>query len=88
MQQKVLWVKVWRSNSDPKLIGHFYLEHLCEQRTITSMLRVDKGTETGVMATIHAYLRQQHGDMDAGETVLFGPFTSNQVECICSNNVK
>ena len=81
--RKVLWVKVWRSNSDPKLIGHFYLEYLYEQHTIASMLRVDKGTETGVMATMHAYLRQQHGDMDASETVLFGPSTSNQVECIC-----
>ena len=39
--------------------------------------------QTGVMATMHAYLRQQHGDMDASETVLFGPSTSNQVECIC-----
>ena len=83
--RKVLWVKVWRSNSDPKLIGRFYLEYLYEQRTIASMLRVDKGMETGVMATMHAYLRQQHGDMDAGETVLFGPSTSNQVEYICSN---
>ena len=83
--RKVLWVKVWRSNSDPKLIGRFYLEYLYEQRTIASMLRVDKGTETGVMATMHAYLRQQHGDMDAGETVIFGPSTSNQVEYICSN---
>ena len=78
-------MKVWRSNSDPKLIGRFYLEYLYEQRNIASMLRVDKGKETGVMATMHAYLRQQHGDMDAGETVLFGPSTSNQVEYICSN---
>ena len=77
--RKVLWVKVWMSNSDPKLIGRFYLEYLYEHGSMASILRVDKGTETGVMATMHAYLRQQHGDMDAGETVLFGPSTSNQV---------
>jgi hypothetical protein len=43
------------------------------------MLRVDKGTETGVMATTHAFLRINHGDMDPHETVVYGPSTSNQV---------
>jgi hypothetical protein len=82
---KVLWVKVWMSNSKPELIGRFYLEYLYEHGTITSILWVDKGTETGVMATMHAYLRQHHGDMDPAETVLFGPSTSNQVHFgVCS----
>ena len=43
------------------------------------MLRVDKGAETGVMATTHAFLRRNHGDMDPHETVVYGPSTSNQV---------
>lgn len=33
------------------------------------------------MATMHAYLRQGHGDMDPAETVIYGPSTSNQVKC-------
>ena len=78
-------MKTWVSNSDPKLIGRFYLEYLYEHGSIASILRVDKGTKTGVMATMHAYLRQQHGDMDAGETVIFGPSTSNQV-LLCMNS--
>lgn len=32
------------------------------------------------MATMHAYLRQGHGDMDPAETVIYGPSTSNQIE--------
>ena len=28
---------------------------------------IDKGTETGDMATIHAFLRKDHGDVDNGE---------------------
>ena len=77
--RKVLWIKVCTSNSHPKLIGRFYLEYLYEHRTIASRLRLDKGTETGIMATMYAYIRQEHGDMQPEETVTYGPSTSNQV---------
>ena len=40
---------------------------------------MDRGTETGVMATMHAFLRQDHGDIDPIETVIYGPSTANQV---------
>ena len=43
---------------------------------MAAMLRVDKGTETGVIATMHSFLRCHHGDMDPHETVVYG---SNQV---------
>ena len=77
--RKLLWLKIWVSNRDPKLIRRWYLEHLYETRIISAMLRVDKGTETGTMATIHAFLRRHHNDMDPHETVICGPSTSNQV---------
>ena len=77
--RKLLWLKVWVSNHDPKLIGRWYLEHLYETKIISAMLRVDKGTETGTMATMHAFLRRHHNDMDPHETVIYGPSTSNQV---------
>ena len=78
--RKLLWVKVWMTNNDPNVIGRFYLEHLFNTRVMASIIRVDKGTENGVMATMHAYLRQQHEDnMDPAETVIYGPSTSKQV---------
>ena len=40
---------------------------------------MDRGTETGVMATMHAFLRKHHGDMDPAETVIYGPSAANQV---------
>ena len=83
--RKVLWIKVWNSNSDPKLSGRFYLDYIYEKKIIASRLRLDKGTETGVMATMHAYLRQGHGDMKPEDTVIFGKSTSNQVTINCSN---
>lgn len=78
--RKLLWLKVWVSNHDPKLIGRWYLEHLYETKIISAMLRVDKGTETGTMATMHAFLRRCHKEMDPLETVIYGPSTSNQIE--------
>lgn len=71
---------MWIRNSDPKLIGRFYLEYLFKTRIVASRIRLDKGTETGVMATMHAFVRQQHGDMDPLEMVIYGPSTSNQVK--------
>ena len=47
---------------------------------MASIIQVDKGTETGVMATMHANLLQQHEDEIVPiETVEYGPSTSNQV---------
>ncbi|KAK3712321.1 hypothetical protein QZH41_017256 [Actinostola sp. cb2023] len=50
---------------------------------ISNHLRLDKGTETGHMATIHAFLRQYESEEDddtAEETVHYGPSTSNKIE--------
>jgi hypothetical protein len=80
--RKLLWLRIWVTNSDPKVIGRWYLEYLHEARLMPSLIRLDKGTETGVMAAMHAFLRRNHGDMDACDTVLYGPSTSNQVNIL------
>jgi hypothetical protein len=44
-------------------------------------LRIDKGTETGKMATVHAYLVNKAGIMDdAVDSVIYGPSTTNKIE--------
>lgn len=44
-------------------------------------IRVDKGTETVVMTTMHCYLQQKLNNVgDATETVLYGPSTQNKIE--------
>ena len=46
-----------------------------------SEIRVDKGTETAILATMHSYLRSQHGDLeDATDSVMYGPSTQNKIE--------
>ncbi|XP_057311375.1 uncharacterized protein LOC130649161 [Hydractinia symbiolongicarpus] len=76
-----LWLRVWDSNSKPELIGKWYLEHLCKTNIIPAYIRIDKGTETGVMATMQSYLRRNCEDLDdPTESVCYGPSTSNQIE--------
>ena len=78
--RKILWLRIWVTNSNPNVIGRWYLEHLMETHVMANMIRLDKGTETVVMATMHAFLRRNHGDCDEpADTILYGPSTSNQV---------
>ena len=74
-----MWLKIWTSNSDPRLIGWWYLEFLYEHKIMPLVLWLDKGTETGIMMTMHAFLHSHHKDMDPVDTVIYGPSTSNQV---------
>ncbi|KAK3747967.1 hypothetical protein QZH41_019446 [Actinostola sp. cb2023] len=46
--RKILWLRVWVSNSDPLIVGRWYLEYLYETKMISSYIRMDKGTETGI----------------------------------------
>ena len=77
--RKLLWLRVWVTNSNPKVVGRWYLEYLYESRVMPSILRLDKGTETGIITTMHAFLRQSHCDMDPCDTVIYASSTSNQV---------
>ena len=44
-------------------------------------IRIDRGTETDIMSTMHCFLRAEHGDLeDATNSVLYGPSTQNKIE--------
>ena len=78
--RKLLWLRIWTTNNEPKLIRRWYLEYLFENKIMSSYLRLDRGTETGVMSTIHAFLHKNHDmDVEPTETVIYGPSTANQV---------
>ena len=80
--RKLTWIKVWDSNSLPYLIARWYFDYLYESKLLPHNVRLDKGTETGVLATMHAYLWIQQYNIDTDEetcdTVIHGPSTSNQ----------
>ena len=50
---KILYLFVCPSNSDPLVIGKLYLQYLFNEETLPRNLRIDRGTETGKMATVH-----------------------------------
>lgn len=77
--RKILWLRIWIGHSNPKLIGRWYFDYLFHTKIIATMIRIDKGTETGTLATLHAFLRRHHEDMDPLNTVIYGPSTDNQV---------
>ena len=81
--RKIMFLKVWYSNSQPLDVGRWYFDYLYETNCLPRYLRVDKGTETGVMTPIHAMLCGMQGDVqtdeEAFDRVLFGPSTSNKV---------
>ena len=39
-------------------------EYLFEKKIVPARLRVDKGSETGDMATMHTFLRRGHDDLE------------------------
>ena len=79
--RKILYLFVSRSNSDPMIVGKKYLEYLTEHRVMPRFLRLDKGTETGKMSTLHAFLVDKAGIMeDAVDSIIYGPSTSNKIE--------
>ena len=81
--RKLLWIKVWVTNRIPELVARWYFEFLYETRVMPNYIRIDKGSETGTLATMHCFLRRQHSDVETDEeavkTVIYGPSTSNQV---------
>ena len=79
--RKILLLFECYSNSNPLVIGKMYLRYLFESEMLPRNLRVDRGTETGKMATIHVFLLNQHGIMDdPTDSIIYGPSTSNKIE--------
>ena len=53
----------------------------CLFKVLLQPIRIDRGTETGIIATMHCFLRDKYGYLDdATESVLYGPSTQNKIE--------
>ena len=79
--RKILYIFVWESNSDPNIVGQRYIKHLYESQRMPVYIRIDRGTETGKLATVHAFLiNKQRPETDGTHFVLYGPSTTNKIE--------
>ena len=51
--RKVIWLKVYTTNNDPKVIAGYYYEAITENGGCSRKLRGDLGTENSVVKQIH-----------------------------------
>ncbi|XP_045208788.2 uncharacterized protein LOC123560686 [Mercenaria mercenaria] len=81
--RRVLWLKVNRTNNDPKVVASYFLEVVTEAKGAQRCIRMDAGSENGVVANMQKSFRWFHGDEMAGaKSVLIGSSPSNQrIEC-------
>ena len=54
--RRILYSLVWESNSDPKIVGQRYIKYLQESERMSAYIRIDRGTETGKLTTVYAFL--------------------------------
>jgi hypothetical protein len=54
----ILWLKVSKTNNDPKVIAWYYLKCVEKFEGTPKLLCADRGTENGVLAFLHPFLRQ------------------------------
>ena len=81
--RRLLWLRIWTDNCYPKHVARWYHDYLYETRVMASNIRIDKGSETGDMDTVRAFLRGQHDDVDdSTDTVIYETSHSNQVSDI------
>ena len=81
--RKILSLKALPSNSDPLVIEKIYFDLLYELKMMPVFLRMDKGKETGKMASIHCYLMSEVAEDvfdDPMDCIAFGPSTPNKIE--------
>lgn len=77
--RRLIWLKVTKSNNDPEITAKFFMESIAEVGGCPTILRTDRGTENGIMATAQAFLRRNHDDSLAGiKAHRFGSSHSNQ----------
>ena len=78
--QKLLFLKVLTSNSNPIFVGWWHFEYLYKNKIFPNFIRIDKGTETATLSTMHANLSNFQMDVltedKAYERVIHGPSTS------------
>ena len=80
IQSKVLWLlKLTKSNNDPRIIGDFFLNAILERDGCPTLIRTDRGTENGIMATVQCFLRRNDTDSRSGINAhRYGSSHSNQ----------
>jgi len=71
----VQFLRVGKSNNDPKVIGGYFLDWVKKEKRLPKTIRLDAGTETGLLQAIQMGLRDPNGTMPA---ILIGKSVHNE----------
>eukprot|EP00111_Clytia_hemisphaerica_P012372 TCONS_00036343-protein len=82
---KIHFLKIWTTNNHPNVIGKFYYDHLYENLVLPTTVRIDRGSETDLLTTIHCLLHRKKETFETerklmGVGVQYGPSTANKIE--------
>jgi hypothetical protein len=76
--RKIIWMNVYRTNNNPKVIGGYFLEAVRLLRGCPKLVRGDYGTENKLVCDFQMFLRRNCTDNAAGRCYLDGASTCNQ----------
>lgn len=77
--RRILWLEIVRSNNDPRVMGKLFFNCIKELKLCPTILRTDRGTENGIMATAQCFLRRNHPDsLSEVKAHRYGSSHSNQ----------
>ncbi|XP_046569874.1 uncharacterized protein LOC124278183 [Haliotis rubra] len=77
--RRILWLRVSNTNNDPGVIASYFLDYLKEIQGVPRCIKMDEGTENGVVENIQKAFRWFHGDERCGDrSVITGSSHTNQ----------
>ena len=80
--RKIIWLKVYHTNNNPKVIGGYFIEAVKECSGCPCLVRADYGTENGHVRTFQQLLRRNGTDSLNDNSYIDGASTANQrIEC-------
>ena len=77
--RNIVWLEANTTNSDPKVIAHYFMEAVKRKEGCPQRVRADMGTENIYVEQMQKFLRRDHGDELSGpRSFLYGKSTHNQ----------
>lgn len=64
--RKILWLEIVKTNNDPRVVGKLFVDCVKKLGCSPTILRTDRGTENGIMASSQSFLRRNHTDSLSG----------------------
>ena len=77
--RKIMWLKIVSSNNDPQVVGRLFFDCINNLQFCPTLLRTDRATENGIMASAQCFLRRNHTDTQCDVNAhRYGSSHSNQ----------